>query len=509
MSELGIPLELLHMILGFLDLESIKSLRLVNRILSQRCLGPHFNIRQPTLDLTEQSFQSLKALIDNPVLRQQVHHITVVALYFATKEAEEKRNPDRKRQLKWKTQDIQSDIHWLREQSKIQEEVSAQSLVRRLGRVFQQFENLDSVELDAAVQLGPQLRVSSEEGVWPEIWTKATKVHDIVISALAEGKVSIGCLSIYRDLIRCSVFLTDHTLQLTNLDQAGRDVLGAKLHTLKLSLCTEMSNETMIGMALGGDKIFDKSFGSETELPRRRIPQAASCERPGILQLLQSTPKLRHLDLQLYRMTRRDGGYEWISTAISEQPSLPELETLSLAGFPVMQDALLGFLARHTNTIKSVTFESITLTTGKWEPIFEQLSTKMPCLSQAHFSTLFDYNGVQGSGERPRRLINLLTIWENGLPKAGPFPPGRRDCFPHLGNSYTVHRRTFNEDQLRKGLEFRPQPQERSKGSPDNYLWGNRIRNVYGPPDRLLMCPSQPDMTDSSEYETDSSEDDS
>lgn len=495
-----LPQEIFLLIVGCLDVESLKALRLVDRTFSQRCLGPHFNIRQPSIDLTHQNFESLEALIRNPILRQQVHHITVVALYFAVREAEESLVPSLFPRYKWKTGDIRCDIRWLREQRNAQQDVSLESVVKRLAHSFAQFENLNSVELDAAVQLAPHLRVDTEESAWPEVWTMAIKVHWIVIAALTESKVSLSQLNIYRDIVRCSLFLEDHALQLAELDQPKRDVLCANLHTLKLSLCSEMSINTLEhGLNLPkGTEIVDRSFRSVVKLPRRASFETTPRESLGIVQLLKSTPKLRHLDLHFYSMSFDNSDHDWILTAIAQQIRLPELEAISLAGFPATLDAIFSLLARHCRTIKHIAPENIILTSGKWKQIFELMDTKMPRLEHVHFATLKET--VQTRYRKSQKIVNLQAPWDVSSPCVWTqyLPLDGGDWYPRSRTENVLHRRSFNKDQLRNGLKFQTASTS-AVTSREIRTWLSHLRNVYGPPVFSLIHELHREVADQSD----------
>jgi len=76
---------MLEIIISYLDLETIKALRLIDRELSIRCVGPQFlcHVQQPNTDLTEESLTSLDALSKRQMLRQKIHELTILAVYYA------------------------------------------------------------------------------------------------------------------------------------------------------------------------------------------------------------------------------------------------------------------------------------------------------------------------------------------------------------------------------------------------------------------------------------------
>ncbi|PYI20819.1 hypothetical protein BO99DRAFT_431283 [Aspergillus violaceofuscus CBS 115571] len=76
-----LPPETFESTLTYLDLESIKALRLVDRKLAEKCIGPRFLrcIQQPVLDVSPQSLRSLHALARNPTLSKKIHSLTFLA----------------------------------------------------------------------------------------------------------------------------------------------------------------------------------------------------------------------------------------------------------------------------------------------------------------------------------------------------------------------------------------------------------------------------------------------
>ncbi|PKY01824.1 hypothetical protein P168DRAFT_329730 [Aspergillus campestris IBT 28561] len=63
----SLPLNVVEIVLGFLDLQSVKSLRLVFRALSQSCNGLRSigRLRHQTTDLSESSLESLSKLVSH------------------------------------------------------------------------------------------------------------------------------------------------------------------------------------------------------------------------------------------------------------------------------------------------------------------------------------------------------------------------------------------------------------------------------------------------------------
>lgn len=85
-----LPPEVVERIIQYVDLDTIKSLRLTSRVLGERCLGPRFKsfLKRQTTDLTKRSLQSLCALASHPTLRPVVKNLTIMATVYDTFEVQ-------------------------------------------------------------------------------------------------------------------------------------------------------------------------------------------------------------------------------------------------------------------------------------------------------------------------------------------------------------------------------------------------------------------------------------
>lgn len=83
-ENMYLPIVVVDKILEYLDLETIKSLRLTDRTWSELCLGPRFKsfMRHQSTDLTPQSLESLSALSCHAILRPAVKDLTIVAAVY-------------------------------------------------------------------------------------------------------------------------------------------------------------------------------------------------------------------------------------------------------------------------------------------------------------------------------------------------------------------------------------------------------------------------------------------
>ena len=490
-----LPSEVLENILTYLDLASIKALRLVHRELGVRCLGPHFvhHLRAST-DLTRDNLASLDALGQNPVLRQHIHELTILGVYYAADEANvrlgRQPSPNDWREWDWTAPNLESDADWLEKQRAAQEELSSEDVTNLLAGTLQRFKStsLKRIRLDVSVVLGPSMRTNTRHGVWLETWTTASKVYKMTLDAIAKSGIDITHLDIYRQTPNCAVFLSNYT-QVGGLDLKA---IGATLQNLQLSLCTDVDDGTWeweYGRETDS-KVIDRTFGHVVELPRGNKPQAI----PGLIQLLQATPNLRHLDLHLYHFPVDCDAYHFVLTALADQVTFPHLQSLALSGFPVTEASLLRFLSTHA-TLESLTLQEIHIVQGTWTPVLTCINNMTP-LTMVHLASLWWTVGETppsddaGPIPAPRKLVNLHTTWDETDPitPSKRFPQDGGDHFFANPDNYIVHRRSFCAEDLRRGLVFRPTPKA-GMGSARRNAWKNHRREIYGPPDFNLLVP--------------------
>lgn len=456
MPWLQIPPEVLEKVLIHLDIESIKRLRLVNRSLSKNCIGPYFRsfTRQPTIDLTTHSFAALDALLSTPWVEHSIHTLTIVATSFDCSNAASKlaaeghkaydSDEDESDYVPYSTEelaDIQSELDWLNAQKKARENESQDAIVDALVLIFRRLKALSTIRLDAAIIPGPNSKESITAVRRPcLIWNRATQVQFMTMSAIERSGISVSRLNIYRDTLRCSVPLNDYAVSFGPGDLRAS---FANLDALELSIASTERGDTR------------DTTTNEDNLP-------------VISRLLKWTPKLRKLNLHVYRTTRADTEVcDEIFTSMADSTvHLPRLQECSLSGFYLTVESLLQFLAKHP-TIQHLALVEVHLTSGSWKPIFAHLSRRMPSLAHLHLSNMWD-GGVGG-------VINLHPVWQKECPE--------ETGFPCLWGGLVVHTRSFTMEELQKGLEFRSRPRGRTLGSTNIAQWRRRRRAEYGPPE--------------------------
>ena len=464
MPRLQIPPEVLERILTHLDVESIKRLRLVNRILSTNCIGPYFRsfIRQLTIDLTTESFAALDVLFSTPWLRYSIHTLTILATSFESSNAESKlaaggrmvydsdedeSDENESDYVQYSTEeltDIQSELDWLNTQKKARENESQDSIVDSLVLIFQRLKALNTIRLDAAIIVGPNSKESITAIRSPHpVWTRATQVHFMTMSAIVRSGISVSRLNIYRDTLRCSVPLNDYAAQISSFSPGDLSASFANLDALGLSIASTERGDT-------------------------RDTTTTEDILPVISRLLQWTPKLRKLSLHVYRTTDADTEIDdEIFTSMADTVHLPRLQECSLSGFYLTVESLLQFLTKHP-TIQQVALEELHLTSGSWKTIFAHFSRRMPSLAHLHLSNML-YGGVGG-------VVNLHPVWQSKDPE------DPSTYFPCLWGGFVIHTRSFTMEQLQKGLVFQSRPRGRTMGSTNIAQWRRRRRAEYGPP---------------------------
>lgn len=490
-----LPPELFETILTYLDLDSVKALRLTDRKFAEKCIGPRFSsfIQQPILDVSSQNLRSLHALACNPALSKMVHSLTLLATSLDSSEAE--KNVKSGKYTVRRTHgpmfesltttytpeelsNAKSNLKWLKKQQKARAKESSSEMIRLLEGVLTGFCGLHSIKLDSAFLIGPTERASAPQGKWHPLWIRASHVFYLVMTAMAQSGVSVKNLNAYRQTPKCCVASNDVTKYTSDLEPKQLEIVSKGLETFELSTSAEIQT------AAGAAKAQRKDEWARMGFLSRDDPRAVLAEgTPGITSLLKSAHALRELDLS-FRHSLRDGcpdSYDRIIDSIAHETQFPMLEKCAFSGFLAKGESILLFLQKHPN-LHSFTLHECEMTTGSWPPIFAHLSQSMPKLESVSFSNLWGKCGMewQQEGEEGKQehveMVNLQPIWDTDEPPIW-------DSFTK-GPGIQVHTRTFNREDLKKGLVF-PRLVKlpgRAKGSPERMRWMNIRRELYGAP---------------------------
>ena len=503
----ALPLEIFEIILTYLDLGSIKALRLVHRTFSERSIGPYFLsfLRQPDTDLSEHSLKSLRALALHPRLKLNVHTLTIRAACFDSSEAKKilktKRKTiteshgafmisEREECSPEELSEVQADLDWVKAHRNIQNAESQEAVIDCLQSALRQFQELGAIRLDVAVVCGKRKKMQAQRVKQRRLRERASQTLYIALAAVVRSRVSVRELDIYRDTLAYDVPIEDITSYISSFSGDDLRVIGASIETLKLSMSMKDEKEPEETDAKDidsddTDKEETQDKGKTPESDKASGTQTASeDEMPGIASLFQVSPNLHRLDLHL-----RGGSTDQSSdmsarlfTAIADNTISPLLQDFSLAGFTLTEKSLLPFLKKHP-TIQRLDLEEIHMMDGSWTPIFDHLSTQMPDLADLRLSTILGivYQRPQhaiwhiDTEEEDIELYGLLNLCPVWAPKNS---TDRGVGYPRLGGRL-IHTREFNAEELRKGLRFRPRPSGRSLGSPDVMRWMRRRQALY------------------------------
>ncbi|RAH78955.1 hypothetical protein BO86DRAFT_402298 [Aspergillus japonicus CBS 114.51] len=458
-----LPPETFESTLTYLDLESIKALRLVDRKLAEKCIGPRFLrcIQQPVLDVSPQSLRSLHALARNPTLSKKIHSLTFLATTMELSELD--KNIKSGKYVAQKLNELGNVV------SRTKEPPS--EMIEILQLALNLFGTLDVIRFDGGVLRGRTERKAPNSKDWQPLWARAAQILSLVLKAMVRSRVSVKSLDIFRDTDKCCIPIDKITDIASNLGPAQLAILGKDLISLKLSISMALEDslqdeeeEDEEEEDEDEDEEEEKEKEEEGEDPRPVLEDGT----PGIASLfLKSAPALRELDLTFRRTAYGEElfhYYDRIVDSIARETQLPLLERCALSGFAVKRQSLLLFLQKYSG-LRSLTLHECHLTTGSWAPIFAHLERSMPSLENLSLENLFGRHTQNRKYAQPRRhapdlgpnpqaaddeqegkgLVVLLPIWDTN-------PPPRWTRYSH-SNGLAVHTRDFTREDLAKGLD--------------------------------------------------------
>ncbi|PYI36057.1 hypothetical protein BP00DRAFT_491989 [Aspergillus indologenus CBS 114.80] len=516
----NLPPEIFESTLTYLDLESINALRLVDRKLAEKCIGPRFLrcIQQPVLEVSPQSLRSLHALARNPTLSKKIHSLTFLATTMEPSELDkniksgkyvaqklnELGNVVSRTKVRFTPEELEkakSDLRWLNEQQKARDQESPSEMIEILQLALNLFGTLDVIRFDGGVLRGRTERKAPNSKDWKPLWARAAQILSLVLKAMVQSRVSVKSLDIFRDTDKCCIPIDKITDIASNLGPAQLGILGKDLISLKLSISMAIEDshkdveEEEDEEEEEEEDEEEEEKAEEGEDPRPVLEDGT----PGIASLfLKSAPALRELDLTFRRTAYGEElfhYYDKIVDSIAHETQLPLLERCALSGFAVKGQSLLLFLQKHSG-LRSLTLHECHLTTGSWTPIFAHLERSMPRLEDLSLNNLFGRHTQNMKYAQPRRhapdlginpqaaddeqkgkgLVVLLPIWDTN-------PPPQWTRYSR-SNGLAVHTRDFTRDDLAKGLVFRPlrRGPGRALGSPELMRWHKSRTQLYAPP---------------------------
>ncbi|PYH67920.1 uncharacterized protein BO88DRAFT_72428 [Aspergillus vadensis CBS 113365] len=501
-----LPTELFETLLSYLDVDTIKALRLTCNKLAKRCIGPRFLvfIHQPLLDVTSENLRSLLALARNPDLRKKVHSITLLATIMDISGLEQNVKDGyytvimvdgprwRRVEVDYSPEELSNakdDLIRLVEQKEARKNETPSELVKLLEHVLQTFGELDAIHLDGAVVRGRKERRSIESGEWMPLWTRAAQVFSWVTRALVQSQASVKRFDIYQSNRKCGIEAANIGNRSLTHDPAELGMPIKGLQSLEMSLSGDVQD------ALDYRERREDTKEAEEKMARITKEQD-SYGTPRLPSFfLKSTPSLRKLELS-FRQTATLGSksfrhkYDWIIHSIAHEAQFPLLEECTLAGFSARSDSIL-VLFRKTPGIRSLKIHECHLSSGSWTPIFAHLEASMPELQTLDLSNLWgkhmqNMNHAQaheGDGNDNSRQEEEddwqegdgLVIWHTN-------PRPLRTRYTSTTGS-GVHTICFTREEIKKGLVSRPlnPGPGRVKGSAENWRWRKNRLTLYGP----------------------------
>ncbi|GLA28384.1 hypothetical protein M752DRAFT_300541 [Aspergillus phoenicis ATCC 13157] len=517
-----LPTELFEALLSYLDVDSIKTLRLTSGKIAKRCLGPRFLacIQQPVLDVSSENLRSLIALGRNPDIRKKVNSLTFLATIMDISGLEkniedgyyivEKFNGPGFRRVEVdyspkELSDAKDDLIWLKKQKEAKENESPSELVGLLGHALKAFGELNAIHLDGAVIRGRKERRSLKHGEWVSLWTRAAQVFSWVITALPQSQASVKRLDLYQSNRQCGLeAATINSLNLTH-DLAELEVPLKGLQSLEMSISGDVQDALDYRKRREEEDEEEDTSREENDQasPRKKARKSKEEDYHGIPSLpsffLKSAPSLRKLEFS-FRHTGPPGSklfehkYDWIMDSIAHEAQFSMLEECAFAGLPARSDSILLFLQKSLS-IRSLTIHECHLSSGSWTPIFAHLEKSMPELQSLDLSNLWGKHmqnmkyvqaHVRDSNDNIREeaeddwqegdgMVILRPIWDSN-----PIP--RRTRYMST-KGIVVHTRSFTREEIKKGLIFRPlnNGPGRPKASPEHWSWRRKRIVLYGP----------------------------
>ncbi|KAJ6000625.1 hypothetical protein N7481_001034 [Penicillium waksmanii] len=483
-----LPHEIVEEILIYLDLNSIKSLRLSSRSFCERCTGYRFMqfCRVQSIELTQPSLRSLQELLGHPTLSTAVKDLEIVAtVYDQTTprmviKAWKNKQENRSTQTMFShniydpnQEDLsraEATIAWLQAKQDFQDELSYNEAVKQLTLCLSQIRKLDRIELDAVIIQGPSQKVTTDTGDtnWYPVWMQASRTYCTTMEAITLSQLKLETLNIYQRTPRCSVPLYDIATHVEMLDANKSCYMGKHIDHLSLSIsdkvstgatdrpprkpvtchevaCYEKRNPRLIEVVSLGD---DDSGGDE--------------RMDGLAQLLKFTPNLKALDIHFY--TTKLAVADSILDPINRKAPMALLRKCKIGGITTSQDSLIQFLSNHPNITDLALCWIAIIPEGSWDHIFSLLERRVPGLTRLHLSYL------KGG---PTGTINLHPVW-NDDPEE--LRVNRRSQL------YYIPVKVFDADDISKGLNFRPMPDYPVQGSSDNAKRAHDSQREYGCP---------------------------
>ncbi|KAJ5165917.1 hypothetical protein N7492_006213 [Penicillium capsulatum] len=409
-----LPMECVEEIMAYLDLDTIKALRLSSRDLYLTCTGRRFKsfLRCHTIEMTKAAFHSSRQWGMHPQLSDAVKSLRIMTtIYDQTKllKPVDERDVTPSAGSQSQSSKNPNDLAWLQQQQKLQDEVSYQEAVEHITFYLHHFRALECIQLDAVLVRGPGKFISTSESKnkWCSVWMRASQTYCMTMEAIARSGIAPKTLDIYGETIRCSVPMYDIAINLDQISSANVKKAGRCIENLALSVSTKVdtgATEQPLRPPLACHDLQTVNAGHTNMMADIKYERF-----DGIARLLEVTPNLKSLDIHFYNtLLRKSTGYQSMFDMIAKHTRLPLLRVCKLRCLATSKDSLLRFFSNH-HRIYDLALEHISLgAEDAWESLFSQLVEVLPNLERLHLSNLRDR----------RSVLNLHPTWEEKPPRA-------------------------------------------------------------------------------------------
>ncbi|KAJ5577914.1 uncharacterized protein N7459_006878 [Penicillium hispanicum] len=412
MSWDRLPREVWDIILQHLDLNTVKTFRLVNRTAARGCLGSRFLAPAAIAetDLTEESLWRLVARALHPTFAYAVRQLTIVATdsidrgrlvryshngtclysndHLSTASDVALQLPQRLRKANPETE---------KERSRLKETYQAPSdefIIAVLVTALDSFLQLDKVKLQSWIVALPQAKYRRASVFWNLKSQPASRACYLTLAAVARSKTPMRAMDIYHNNDRWPFHVQPSNLptndfvgHLTKIsgDHDGDMRLGLKSLGLNISAVVDIEEHHLRELAIKNSWSFTpSSFNSKNQSSSKPDPS-------GLIRLLRCVPDLENFNLQFNPIGHGPPNENYhIFTGVADQVHFNHLRSFELADLPVTAHALHKFLQRH-HTIRVLQITGAALPgVETWDPIFSFISAEMR-LQKLYLGRL--YNG--------------------------------------------------------------------------------------------------------------------
>ncbi|KAL2827772.1 F-box domain protein [Aspergillus cavernicola] len=465
------PPEVVESITSYLDVMNAGNLRLTNRCLRSKATQGHFKsfFRSKRVNITGLDLRNLGTLTQRGWLGCETLDLALVGVVNNTKrlEAAVEANPDdpRKRGLEI-LQERQRDYQQLLDSGQI---------VHLIREVFKNIlansptGKLRSLSLEVVVyredakhELPP---VSG--GSWRLIWQTAAETFQIVFSALQESKMEIGSLNIFNgpQLHRCSI--AGNELSDMNYSAEGLSTSLGSLRWLSISVSDRILDITPQNAQASGDSADEIDWSDDEDRDLDDVMDEAEDESnfTGLSGLIHACQNLKGLEVHQYLVNHRrldppiDVPHERLFQRVAELESLPLLEECSFRGVVLRETDLLAFLKEVSISLRSLSMETVTMTSGTFESIFGYVASDVSELESLYFDDLMI----------GRDLVHFTDVGEP-----------RFHAWVGARGSNTLRRQ--GEEVKKPILYHLPTGVPLPISSPERQRWLQDQRREYGPP---------------------------